>query len=142
MYLGCEPFPFFALEGSFIKYPTAFIHFDESSIFSFINEDLTGFRTHTNSASLMAKLMVPIPTTPIKIYSSAGIAGVYRKDMLVNDHYVRPTFGFGANYNLTTRLMAEIGANYTAGFGEPTISPSDSYFPFLYAVFARLGFRF
>lgn len=142
MYLGCEPFPYFALEASFIKYPTAFIHFDSTSLFSFTNNDVHVFRTHTQSVNLMAKLMIPLPSTPIRIYSSAGVAGVYRKDMLVNDSYASPTFGFGANYNLTTRLVAEVGANYTAGFGEPTINPSDSYFPFLYAVFARIGFRF
>jgi opacity protein-like surface antigen len=91
--------------------------------------------------SLMAKIMMVIPRSDIRIYSSFGFAEVHRSDE-ISDHWTgSPTFGAGLNYNLNKHIMAELGANYTAGKGQSELSPVDDYFPFVYSVFLRLAYR-
>jgi hypothetical protein len=90
----------------------------------------------------MGKLMVPIPHSKMKIFSSAGVAGVHRKDIVINDWYPGPTFTIGVNYHLTEKLMGELAGNYTGGHGESQLSPVDTYFPFLYSVTVHLIYRF
>jgi opacity protein-like surface antigen len=89
----------------------------------------------------MAKIMMIIPTTDIRAYSSFGAAEVRRSDGISNHWRASPTFGLGINYNITERIMAELGGNYTAGWGESELSPAEDYYPFLYSVFLRLGVR-
>ncbi|MBA2657620.1 MAG: outer membrane beta-barrel protein [Tatlockia sp.] len=139
---GHEFIPALALELSYMNYPQAKLLFDETSLFSFDHDNLTILETKTETVSLMAKIMLPISTTSFRVYSSAGAAGVHRKDMLLNDWRLSPTFGLGLNYQFTRHLMAELGGNYTAGYGESQLSPTESYFPFLYSITARLAYRF
>lgn len=89
---------------------------------------------------LKAKIMLQIPKTSIRAYSSVGIAGIHRNDILVNQWRATPAFGAGFNYQLTNHWMLELGGNYTAGYGEAQLTPSDSYFPFLYSVVLRLAY--
>ena len=130
-FAGYELTPYFALEAGYMHYPDARVSFDETSLFSFIHENEEGFLTHTNAFSLMGKLMLVIPNTKLRVYSNAGAADVHRKDMLLDDWRISPTFGFGINYNFTPHIMGEIGGNYTAGFGESQLDPTETYFPFL-----------
>lgn len=139
---GYEFIPAFALEASYMHFPKADVFFDPESLFSFNNNDLVTLRTRTETINLMGKIMLPILNSAFRIYSSAGIAGVHRSDILEKNWRASPTFGVGINYRLGTHIMAEIGGNYTAGYGESQLSPTDSYFPFLYSVTARLSYRF
>ncbi|MBA2652960.1 MAG: outer membrane beta-barrel protein [Tatlockia sp.] len=139
---GFEFIPAFALEFNYINFPEAHLLFDETSLFSLDNDDVIQLNTKTETLNLMAKIMLPISNTAFRIYSSAGAAGVHRKDIILDDWRLSPTFGVGVNYRLGQHIMAEVGGNYTAGYGEPQISPTDSYFPFLYSITARLAFRF
>ncbi len=139
---GYELSKFFAIEASYTKYQDAKIEFDEFSIFSFNNNGLTEFTTQTETVNLIGKVMLIIPKTDIRLFSSAGAAAVRRKDIIYNDWRASPTFGAGLNYNFTPHIMTEFGANYTAGYGEAQLSPTDSYLPFLYSIFLRLGLRF
>jgi opacity protein-like surface antigen len=86
--------------------------------------------------------MLQIPRTEFRVFSSAGIAALYREDLIIDDWRASPTFGVGVNYNFTDRIMGEVVANYTAGFGESQLSPADAYYPFLYSITARLAYRF
>ena len=142
VFIGYEFIPAFALEMSYMDYPDAEVFFDPMSLFSFKHDDLELFRTKTKTVSLLAKVMLPISNSAFRLYSSVGAAGVQRKDMLINDWRLSPAFGAGLNYRLRKHVMAEIGANYTAGYGESQLSPADSYFPFLYSVTGRLAYRF
>jgi hypothetical protein len=137
---GYELIPAFAIELSYMKYPDAMVTFDSASIFSFMNNDLTEFVSQTDTINVMGKVMFVIPHTNIRAYSSAGIASVHREDMLLDERRISPTFGVGLNYHLTENFMAELGGNYTAGFGESQLNPTNTYFPFLYSVSLRLAY--
>lgn len=139
---GYEFSPFFAFEGSYIRYPAATVTFDEFSLFAFENDGRTTFVTNTETLSFMAKVQLIIPKTNLRFFSSAGGAAVNRWDEFIEHWRVAPTFGLGFNNNFSDRLMGEIGFNYTAGYGESEINPSKDYIPFLYSVSLRFAYRF
>lgn len=142
VFVGYEFIPSFELEASYMRYPDATVSFDTGSLFSFINNDQLNFVTKTDSVNIMGKIMMYIPNTKLRAYSSAGVAGVHRNDLLTNHWRVTPTFGVGFNAFITKHIMGELGANYTAGYGEPDLNPTESYFPFLYSVNFRLAYVF
>jgi hypothetical protein len=139
---GYELIPNFALELSYIQYPSASVLFDEESLFAFDNDGLTNFETQTDTINLMGKFMFYLPRTAVRVFSSAGVAAIHRNDLLLNEWRYDPTFGVGFNYHFTERLMAELAGNYTAGFGEAQLNPTNTYFPFLYSVSLRLAYCF
>ena len=139
---GYEFSPYFALEANYMRYPDSTVYFDEYSIFSAFHDSSTSFKTKTDSISLIAKIMMTIPHSNFRIFSDAGVARLYRNDLLLDDSRITPTFGAGVNYNFTDHIMGEIAGNYTAGFGQSQLNPADGYFPFLYSVTARLAYRF
>lgn len=139
---GYELTHFFAIETNYMRFPDATISFDEDSLFAFEQEGLTELHTQTQTASVLAKIMLVIPKTSIRLFSGAGVAGVWRTDEINQDYRISPTFAFGANVNFNERLMGEIGANYTAGYGESEINPAKDFVPFLYSVFVKLALRF
>lgn len=140
--IGYEFSPHFALEANYMRYPDSTIYFNEMSIFSFTHEGLLSLSSQTDSLSILGKIMLLIPNSNFRIYSSAGAAGLYRHDIIVTDWRLSPTFGVGVNYNFTEHLMGELAGNYTAGFGESQLSPVDTYFPFLYSITAHIAYRF
>ena len=142
LFAGYELSPYFSVEANYMHYPDAKIYFDSMSLFSFNNDGLREFTTETESVNLMGKIMLIVPNSNIRIYSSAGIADVHRDDLLVNQWLLSPTFGAGINYRVTEHFMAELGANYTAGFGESQLEPTTSYIPFLYSVSLRMAYFF
>ncbi|STY29603.1 Uncharacterised protein [Legionella wadsworthii] len=139
---GVEFTHFFALEMNYMRLPEANIHFDSISLFSFDHDGLETLTTQTETISIIGKLMVPIPHSSMKIFSGVGVAGVHRKDIVVDDWRPGPTFSVGINSELTERLMGEIAGTFTAGYGESQLNPTDTYYPFLYSVAAHLIFRF
>lgn len=142
LFLGYELAPFFAIEANYIHYPAAIVTFDELSLFSFSNDNLTNLDTQTQTANLMGKIMMFLPRTNVRIYSSAGVAEIFRNDMLLTETKYSPTFGAGINYKLNNVLMLEIAGNYTAGFGESQLNPAETFFPFLYSVMAKAALCF
>ena len=139
---GYEFSSFFAIETNYISYPKASITFDSISLFSFKHDGLLYFNTDTETLSLLGKIMLVIPSTPIRIFSSAGAANVHRKDIIVDDWKLGPSFGVGVNFPITEHLMGEVAGNYTTGYGESQLNPADTFFPFLYSMSARLAYRF
>ncbi|MDP3559195.1 MAG: hypothetical protein Q8R79_02420 [Legionellaceae bacterium] len=139
---GYELNPYFALEANYVHYPDATVFFDPMSLFSFNQGDKTELLTRTETINLMGKIMMFIPNTEIRAYSSAGVAEVHRNDFLIKQWRLSPTFGVGLNYHFTDYLMGELAGNYTAGFGEAQLNPTDSYFPFLYSVSLRIAYCF
>ena len=140
-FAGYEFSPYFALEGSYTRYPKASIFFDEESLFAFENDGRLDLRTDTETGSVMAKVMLFIPRTTVRAYSSVGVAQVHRWDDINENNRIAPTFGIGLNYNFAEHLMAELGANYTAGYGESELNPAKDYEPFLFSVFFKLAYR-
>lgn len=141
-FLGYELTRYFAIEANYIKYPDAKVIFDDQSLFTFDNNGVTYFDSKTEAVSLLGKIMMDIPSTSLKAYSSAGIANLHREDMLIDEWRVSPTFEMGFIYPIAEHVMAELTGNYTAGFGESQLNPAESYFPFLYSVTVRLAYRF
>jgi hypothetical protein len=139
---GYEFIPNFAIEANYMRYPDAQITFDPISIFSFTNEGITEFTTHTETVNVVGKFMLLLPNSKMRVFSSVGAASVHRKDILTDKWRLSPTFGAGFNFHFTERIMGELGANYTAGFGESRLNPTNSYFPFLYSITARFGYCF
>lgn len=139
---GYEFTPHFAVEANYMHFPSSTVYFNTMSIFSFTHDQDISFKTKTDAISLMGKIFLTIPKTNVRIYSSAGPTALYRKDLLVNDWRLTPTFGLGVNYNFNEHIMGELAGTYTTGFGESQLSPADSYFPFLYSVTARVAYRF
>lgn len=140
---GYEISPFFAVEANYMHYPSANVMFDpEFSMFSVVHNGMISFSTHTESVSLLAKIMLVVPHSNIRVYSSGGMANVHRKDMIINDWHLGASFGMGMNYHFTEHLMGEFGGNYTTGYGESRITPADTYFPFLYSLTMRMAYCF
>ena len=141
LFAGYEFSPYFAIEANYMRYPDATLTFDEMSLFAFDHDDRITLVTHTDTASLAAKIMLVIPRTTIRAFSSAGVAEVRRTDEINEIWRVTPTFGVGFNYNLNAHTMLEITNNYTAGYGESEINPVKDYVPFLYSVSLKLAYR-
>ncbi len=142
VFAGYELIPVFAFEGSYTRYPTAKVNFDSMSLFAFNHDGRLAFTTKTESAALVAKFMLIIPNTKVRAYSSAGAAALHRYDVITDRWRLSPTFGVGFNYNLTEHLAAEVGVNYTGGYGESELDPAEDFVPFLYSGFLRLAYRF
>ena len=141
IYSGYEISRYFAIEANYMHYPNAIVYFDpELSLFAFFHNHQAQFSTQAESVSLMAKIMLVIPNTTIRAFSSLGAANVHRKDLLNDNWLISPTFSAGFNYSLTEHVMAELSGNYTAGFGESSLNPTNTYFPFLYSIALRLAY--
>lgn len=140
--VGYEITPFFAVEANYMSYPTGSVFFDSSSLFSWNNNERTLLTTDTESLSLMAKIMLLIPNSQVRLFSSAGVADIHRKDLLIDQWRPGPAFGLGFNYRMTEHLMGEIAGHYAAGFGESQLDPSETFIPFLYSVSVRLAYFF
>lgn len=142
IFAGYEITPYFAIEANYAHYPNAVVFFDENSLFSFENEGQTSFKTHTQTFSLSGKVMLVIPSTAFRLYSSVGAAQVQREDEVSKNWLIAPTFSVGVNHNVTTNVMSELGVNFTAGYGESELNPAEDYIPFLFSVFLKLAYRF
>ena len=138
---GYELTPYFALEANYMRYPKATISFDEESMFAFDNDGLLKLYSNAETISLMAKIMIAIPHTKFRAYSSFGVAEIHRWDDMNENRRDSPTFGLGFNYNLSEHVMVELGGNYTAGYGESELNPAKDYVPFLYSGFLKLAYR-
>lgn len=138
---GYEFSPNLALEANYTRYPNATVSFDEESIFAFEHDGLLDLHTDTDTISLMAKIMLQVPRTRLRGYSSFGIAQIHRWDDLNDTRQVSPTFGLGFIYDISEHVMAELGFNYTAGYGESEMNPAQDYVPFLYSGIIRLVYK-
>jgi opacity protein-like surface antigen len=142
LFAGYEFNPHFALETSYMHYHSAKVSFDATSYFTFEHNGLTDLNTQTETTSLIAKIMLTIPRTRVKVYSGVGAAAVHRHDEITNRWRLSPTFSAGINYKLTPHIMAELGGSYTAGYAKSELDPAEDYFPFLYSGFLRLAYCF
>ncbi len=139
--VGFDFSPWFGMDVNYLSYPKAEVFFDETSLFSFENNGRALLATHTQTVSLMAKFMVVIPETIMRLYSSVGVGWIHRGDEINDSWLVAPSFGAGLNYPISEHWMGEIAANYISGYGESEISPANDFIPFVYAVFFRVAYR-
>ena len=139
---GYEIAPYFAIEANYMHFPDATITFDEDSLFAFDNDGMTKLISHTQTGSIIGKVMLIIPNSPFRLYSGAGVATVWRSDDINTEYRFSPTFAVGFTLNVSQRLMFEIGTNYTAGYGESEINPVNDFIPFVYSFYGKVAIRF
>src|SRR3989338_4925804 len=106
---GYEFIPTFGLEVDYVHYPAATVIFDPDSIFTFDHNGITRFTSQTESFNLIGKFMLIIPNTGVRAFSSVGAAMVHRYDIIDDTWQLSPVFGVGINYNVTPRIMLELG---------------------------------
>ena len=140
-FAGYEIIPCFAVEASYTRYPDATISFAPMSIVAIV-DGVSQFVSHTETYAVMAKFMLFIPHTNIRVFSAAGPAEVHRFDQLADIWRLSPAFSVGLNYDFNAHIMGEIGFSYTGGYGESELNPADDYVPFLYSGFIHLAYRF
>ncbi|MBA2648656.1 MAG: porin family protein [Legionella sp.] len=138
---GYEFSTHFAVEGFYLRYPKADIYFIKDSIFAY-EHDRCSFNSFSTAIGLLAKLMLPLPNTPFRLFSTVGFAHNQRKDEIYEEALFSPSFGAGIVFNMTTHLMAQLGFNYIAGYGESELSPINSFIPFLYSGTLGFAYRF
>ncbi len=139
---GYEISPYFAIEANYMHFPDAVITFDADSLFSFENNDITKLISHTQTGSVIGKVMLLIPNSQFRLYSGAGVATVWRNDEINTEYRFSPTFAVGFTLNVNQRLMFELGTNYTAGYGESEINPVNDFIPFVYSFYGKVAVRF
>lgn len=141
IFSGYEFTPYFALETSYKRFPKAQIMFDTFSIYAFEHEGCLVLNSNTYAINLLAKLMLKLPKTPLKLYSSFGIAGVHRSDEIRHQLRITPSFGVGFNLSISPHFFLELGSNYTAGYGVAELRPVNHFIPFLYSATLGLAYR-
>lgn len=141
LFAGYEFLPYFALEANYMPYPNAKIVFGPNSLYSIQHNGQTSFTSKADEISLLAKIMMIIPKTDMRVFSSVGASDVHRYDSLADTRRVSPTFEAGFNYTFTPHVMGELAATYIGGYGDTELNPSAGYIPFLYSVHVNLAYR-
>jgi len=95
VFTGYEFTPYFAIQATYRHYPHATVIFKDDSMFAFEHDDRLSFTTTTNSIDVMAKIMLVIPKTTLRLFSGIGVAKIYREDEIANHFQISPTFGGG-----------------------------------------------
>ncbi len=138
--MGYEVLPYLAIEAFYMRYPDATLYFNTDSIY-YLDTNQTTLTSSTETAGVVAKILMLIPHTQIRAFSGAGAAVIHRWDKLNEARRTSPTFVIGANYNITPHLMMELTGSYTAGFGVSELQPANDYMPFLYAGYLTLAYK-
>ncbi|WP_367606175.1 outer membrane beta-barrel protein [Legionella sp. W05-934-2] len=139
-FVDYELSPYFAMEANYIRFPNATVTFDPWSLFAFNNHGQTQLTTKTDTLSVLAKVMMKIANSNWRLYSGAGVSRLHRRDFVVDKSSYSPTFIVGMNTPIHPHFLAEISGQYTAGYGESNLNPSDTYMPFLYAIMVKLAY--
>jgi len=135
-FAGYQINPNFTMELAYTRFARTSVYFVDDNLY-----DLTTLNTNTSSVTLVGKVLVPIMSSGVSGFADAGIAVIHRSDVLTNVSRVEPTFGIGAMYDLSKRILGEIGFQFTPGFGRSEIDPVNDYVPFVYVLYARLAYR-
>lgn len=128
---------YFAVEGNYMHFPESHITFAPNNVYG-----ITSFDSETNEYAVLAKFMVPVGHTKLKIFSEIGPSYVQRNDDMANKGHFGGGFGVGADYDFNARWFTELNLNYFTGFGESELKPAYDYVPFLYTLNLRVGYRF
>ncbi len=142
--IGFEVKPFWALEATYIRFPTTVIHLDKSyTFYSSVNplENAVDMSSETWAYILVAKFMTRISNSGFRGFANAGVDFTERKDIITSGSQVSATFGVGVNYVFQTHVMLELFFQYVAGYGRSNEKPVKYYIPFLYALGVKLMYR-
>lgn len=141
---GYEVNPTWAMEASYIRFPTTLIHIKPNSFFyntAFPNDIAANFSTETWGFIFVGKFMTQIGHSGIRGFANAGLDVTHRKDIYTNASKISATFGAGLNYVFKSDVMLELFFQYIAGYGQSNEIPIVYYMPFLYTVGIKMMYR-
>lgn len=142
--VGYEINPTWALESSFIRFPTTLVHINASSLFyttAFPNTVAANFSSETWGFILVGKFMTQIAHSGVRGFANAGLDITHRQDIFTEKSQISATFGVGVNYVFQSDVMLELFFQYIAGYGRSNEIPIVYYMPFLYTVGVKLLYR-
>lgn len=121
-------------------FASARIHFADGNTYS---DDMKAFtlQSKTNVMSVSAELRYPLFHSNLAATTKLGVAITHRQDSLNDQNRLGPLFGGGLSWQIKPSLFANIGFNYTAGYGKASLTPADEYIPFTYNVYTEIQYR-
>lgn len=153
-FVGYTFTPNYALELTYRRFQTSYIHFDTdySQYYTNNNVQIANFDSSTYNYSLLNKFIWNV-TDNFGLFSDFGPGYTHRYDILAGASngtsngpqglgQLVATFGAGANYEITPHFMATVEGDYSTGWGKSELYPVDNYVPFLYSVDFKLAYRF
>jgi len=136
--VGYEFSNLFAIEANYTRYPDTIIYIDSFSFYY----PVTQFTSHTEAASLIGKIILPLINDRIDAFLDAGIGVIRRRDPIANVIRATPTFGLGFKSNVSRHFITSVGFEYYMGYGKSERMPVNDFVPFLVALYVRLAYRF
>ena len=153
-FIGYQFTQHFALELAYTRYPRSNLAFQVDGGVPASNYNISGLKTDTSTFNFVGKLLVPFAFTQVYVYADAGIALTHKNDIsftrvsgfastyeLQNLYKMGPTFGFGIMYNVSNRIVTEMGFQYATGFDKADDTPVQDYIPFTYDLLWSIGVR-
>jgi hypothetical protein len=133
----------FGIEATYRRFHETIINFGRWSFYDALPPDTPSqIASSVYAYSLMGKFFAPISSSHFYVYASAGPTVTHRKDILTDRSHVNLSFGLGLGRIFFDSLQAEIAFFYATGFDHSTITPAESYTPFLLSLGIELSYRF
>lgn len=135
-FLGYQINRSFALELTYTHYPVTTLHFVIPNDYN-----TATIKSNTSTYSFVGKFLVPIYSSPISAFASAGLVAIDRTDQIADVVRVGAAFGLGLFADITPRIIGEFGFQFDTGYGKAEIDEVNDYVPFIYIIYAKLGYR-
>lgn len=135
--------PFFAVEGEAIRLPTTQMTYytvfnwpaNDYNVGPVVDSDMA-------FASLVLKVIAPLPNSKFSLFVDAGPAYQYRSDQIAHVGTWAPTFGGGLLYRLANTWQVEGSFQYAPGTGKSVQDPMYSYVPEVYMGTLKIDYLF
>ena len=133
----------FALELTYRRFANTRIYFAQYNSYKNLPHDkATSITSSVFAYSLMGKFYAPMGSSAYYAYASGGPSITHRYDALSRFSHVNFAFGMGLGRVLWERLRAEVDFFYSTGYDHATMTPAESYVPFLFSANLRLAYIF
>jgi hypothetical protein len=141
--LGYQIVENFGVEMMYQRFHDSEIHFGRWSFYDRLPANVPStVHSSVYAYSLMAKFFAPMFGSRYYAYAEAGPTVTHRKDLLTHGAHINLSFGVGIGRVFWNRLQTELAIFYSTGFDHSTITPADTYMPFLLSVGAKIAYRF
>ncbi len=159
LFIGYNLIKNFAVEFRYQNFSDTAVAFDRDQNTNYVNgKFISSFISSTYAYSLVAKVMLPLGSSPFSIFSDFGGVYTHRDDIFANaaqegdpynggypagtNHNYGVMFGAGVNYEFTSHLFNTIEFSYGSGNGSAIQFPTFSYIPFIYSIDYKIAYRF
>ncbi len=143
IYVGYQLRPHLAVEMNAVRMPTTILDFAAWTYYSQLEPGTpTELHSRTYVVDWIVKFSTPLPHSNWNLFADVGVAATHRHDRLATITHINPTFGVGLNHIYKKRYQLELFAQYAAGFDHASVTPADSYVPFILMAGLKLGVFF